>query len=85
MPPREELAAAAVMIDEILFRRNDDYRAHRAGGQLLPPLLKCMAHSGFDRWMKSRGRLGGQNKVPRVITDPALLASLLEMVRERHS
>jgi hypothetical protein len=26
--------------------------------------------------MKSRGKLGGQNKVPRVMTDPGLLESL---------
>ena len=32
----------------------------------------------FGRWMKARGRLGGQNKVPRVIADPGLLASLLD-------
>jgi hypothetical protein len=30
----------------------------------------------FTEWMRARGKLGGQNKVPRVISDPALLESL---------
>jgi hypothetical protein len=30
--------------------------------------------------MASRGKLGGQHKVPRVINDTALLGSLLQMI-----
>jgi hypothetical protein len=42
-----------------------------------------MAAGAFAAWMKSRGKLGGQNKVPRVVTDPALLASLADFVSRR--
>ncbi len=28
-----------------------------------------MTPGGFAAWMKARGKLGGQNKVPRVIAD----------------
>ena len=31
---------------------------------------------GFAAWMKSRGKLGGQNKVPRIVNDPELWAAL---------
>ena len=30
----------------------------------------------FAGWMKKRGKLGGQNKVPRIITDEALFDDL---------
>ena len=32
--------------------------------------------------MKDRGKLGGQNKVPRVINDPELFATLRKLARE---
>ena len=31
---------------------------------------------GFAAWMKSRGKLGGQNKVPRIVNDRELFAAL---------
>lgn len=70
-------ARLATALDEALLRRNEDYAAHRRGGQLLPPRVIIMPEGGFAAWMAERGRLGGQNKVPRVITEPALLGSLL--------
>ena len=64
-------------IDTVLSRRNDDYRAHRSGGfGLDPPRLQAVPRGTFAAWMKARGKLGGQNKVPRVITDEALFQSL---------
>lgn len=64
-------------IDRRLLAINDDYRAHRAGGfGMGPPRLLAVAPGGFARWMKHRGQLGGQHKVPRVINDPALFADL---------
>lgn len=71
-----EADAASHAIDAELSRRNEDYCAHRIGGQLLPPLVESMPPGGFEAWMKARDRWGGQNKVPRVITDPGLLADL---------
>ena len=73
--PPDDVAAR---IDAALAAANDDYRAHRQGGQMLPPIVEPMRPGGFAAWMKLRGKLGGQNKVPRVISDPALLASLRE-------
>ena len=70
-------------LDRALSALNDDYRAHREGGQLLPPWTVIAPRGCFTRWMAARGRLGGQNKIPRVITDPALLRSLLEAARAK--
>ena len=64
-------------IDTVLSRRNDDYRAHRSGGfGLDPPQLRAVPRGTFEAWMKSRGQLGGQHKVPRIIANPGLFNSL---------
>jgi hypothetical protein len=71
-------------IDDVLSRRNDDYRAHRAGGfGLDAPEMLSVAHGTFEAWMKARGRLGGQNKVPRIIADHQLFDSLCQFARAR--
>ncbi len=76
-PEQAALDAFARALDEGLAAANEDYRAHRRGGQLLPPRIVATPGGAFSDWMRGRGRLGGQNKVPRVITDAALLGSLL--------
>lgn len=69
----------AAVLDATLAAGNADYAAHRAGGTgMRPPALRLLPPGSFARWMRERGRLGGQNKVPRVITDTTLLARLLE-------
>jgi hypothetical protein len=73
----DELARFAAVLDRELTWRNLDYEAHRAGGfGLHAPQVIALRHGGFAEWMRRRGRLGSQNKVPRVIADPALFADL---------
>jgi hypothetical protein len=67
-------------------RRNSEYKAHRSEdfGMAAPSVL--LASPGFfGARMKSRGRLGGRHKVPRVIADLTLLRSLEEFLRSRGS
>lgn len=72
-------AAFAGALDAALARLNEDYAAHRAGGfGLRDPQVHLVPAGSFARWMEARGRLGGQNKVPRVVADRAALAGLLE-------
>ena len=40
------------------------------------PEVCVLPRGGFAEWMRRRGRLGAQNKVPRVISDPELFADL---------
>lgn len=76
-PPEAALAAFAAAIDAILGEKNADYKDHRAGGiGLKPPSVLVMKPGGFAAWMKGRGRLGGQNKVPRIINDQELFTGL---------
>ncbi len=75
-------ASFAATLDATLLRINDDYRAHRGGGHgMADPKIELMPQGGFAGWMASRGRAGGQNKVPRVITDAALLENLRRYAR----
>ena len=69
-------------IDWALIAANLDYREHRGGDvQMLAPLLRIMPPGGFARWMESRGKLGAQNKVPRVINDRELWTGLQDSAR----
>ena len=73
----EQHARFAQELDSTLCRLNDDYETHRAGGYGMDaPRVRFLPSGGFAAWMKSRGKLGGQNKVPRIVNDPELFAAL---------
>jgi hypothetical protein len=70
--------AFAQALDAALKRANDDYAAHRADGfGLRPPDVRLLPAGSFARWMERRGKLGGQNKVPRVVASAQSLEPLL--------
>lgn len=75
----QQLARFAQELDAVLCAGNDDYRAHRSGGfGLRDPDIVTVPPGAFAAWMKQRGQLGGQHKVPRIITDAALFGSLCQ-------
>jgi len=54
-------------LDKNLQAINSDYEAKRKGNlNLLPLQIESVPVNTFLLWMKSRGKLGGQNKVPRL-------------------
>ncbi|MFO0892085.1 MAG: GH3 auxin-responsive promoter family protein [Isosphaeraceae bacterium] len=70
-------------LDRALSARNADYQAHRAEGVGLPlPALLVASPGTFAEWMRIRGKLGGQNKVPRMDGTGTLTADLAVFVRE---
>jgi hypothetical protein len=74
-------AKFAAVLDATFMRGNADYEAHRQGGfGMRDPRVVLVQPGRFAAWMQARGKLGGQNKVPRVIADPALLADLRRFV-----
>jgi hypothetical protein len=81
VPADSALKKFGDVIDSTLLGLNDDYRAHRAGEfGMMPPAIRAVTAGTFAAWMKSRGKLGGQHKVPRVINDRELWANLIEFV-----
>lgn len=85
-PDSHSLELFANSIDERLRKRNEDYDAHRANGfGLNPPKITVVKPGTFAAWMKARGKLGGQNKVPRIINDKELFSSLCEFAAQHQA
>jgi hypothetical protein len=74
-----DLAAFARNLDEALSRANEDYAAHRAGDlTMLTPEICPVRRGGFAEWMRRRGKLGGQHKLPRMDNSGRLTTELSE-------
>ncbi|MFT3883957.1 MAG: GH3 auxin-responsive promoter family protein [Flavobacteriales bacterium] len=69
------------VMDDTMRSLNSDYDAKRRGDMALrAPKLHVVRHGTFLQWMKDRGKLGGQNKVPRLMNDRSLLDELLHRI-----
>jgi hypothetical protein len=72
----KDLAAFAKKIDDTLRIKNV-YYDDLIGGNILQPLkISPIQKNGFIAYMKSIGKLGGQNKVPRLSNDRKLASAL---------
>jgi len=71
----------ARILDETLRRINSDYDAKRYKDMALQsPIINKAPMGTFYEWMKKRGKLGGQNKVPRLSNTREYLDDILEMM-----
>ncbi|MCF8398782.1 MAG: GH3 auxin-responsive promoter family protein [Bacteroidales bacterium] len=71
-------------LDAALQSLNSDYEAKRYNDMVLRrPLVKSVPTGTFYNWMKQRGKLGGQNKVPRLSNNRKHVESILSMLDER--
>jgi hypothetical protein len=65
--PPANLDEFAELLDTNLQRINSDYEAKRYKGMALAPLrLRSVPKETFMRWMRERGRVSSQAKVPRL-------------------
>ena len=77
----EELDVFIVALDASLKKLNSDYEAKRYMDKILRlPLVHVAPNQTFYRWMKARGKLGGQNKVPRLSNHRDYLEQILEEI-----
>ncbi|MBM3488835.1 MAG: GH3 auxin-responsive promoter family protein [Alphaproteobacteria bacterium] len=84
--PSDAIVRFAATLDTHLSDANDDYRGHRGGGfGLGAPQVLAVAPGFFAGWMRARGQLGGQHKVPRIVNDASLFATLLAAAGARGS
>jgi len=66
--------------DNALKSTNSDYEAKRYKNMVLEePRIHIAAKGLFFKWMKQKGKLGGQNKVPRLSNSREYLEELLKM------
>jgi hypothetical protein len=69
------------VLDKSLQELNSDYEAKRYKNLTLEKLHLVVAPQGtFYRWMKNRGKVGGQNKIPRLANDRKYLEDLLKLI-----
>ena len=72
------------LLDEKLQEINSDYEAKRYKDITLQHLEIIDARQGlFEEWMKSRGKLGGQNKVPRLSNSREHIEQLISLNDKR--
>jgi len=61
-------------LDKMLKSVNSDYEAKRTGDlAMAAPRINVCSDGTFYKWMKSKGKLGGQHKVPRLSNDRKII------------
>ncbi|GAB3952087.1 GH3 auxin-responsive promoter family protein [Spirosoma harenae] len=71
------------ILDETLRQINSDYDAKRYNDLVLKrPRIHVVPSGTFYAWMKQRGKLGGQHKVPRLANSREYLDDILGQVME---
>lgn len=73
-----DLATLAAHIDAAMQEKNIYYKDLITGKVLRPLVITPITKEGFRNYMKSVGKLGGQNKVPRVSNDRKIAIALTE-------
>lgn len=76
-PPPTDPTAFAAALDASLRHRNHYYDDLLTGNILAPALLTPLPPEAFQHYMKRIGKLGGQNKVPRLANDRKLADELV--------
>jgi len=75
--PPKDMEAFALDLDLLLRQKNIYYNDLIEGKILKPLVILPVRKQGFINYMKSKGRLGGQNKVPRLTNDRQVADELL--------
>ncbi|ALD20274.1 GH3 auxin-responsive promoter family protein [Hymenobacter sp. DG25A] len=78
--PPKDIAGFATALDEGLRQRNVYYNDLIKGRILTPLQITSLPLGAFQRYMKSLGKLGGQNKVPRLSNDRKVADGLLSVI-----
>ena len=73
----------AETFDNALKSQNSDYEAKRYKNMVLgPPEIMVMEPGTFYQWLKTRGKLGGQHKVPRLDNARNIVEEVLRLQRQ---
>jgi hypothetical protein len=68
-------------LDDALKSVNSDYEAKRYKNiALRMPLVHILENGTFREWLKQKGKLGGQHKVPRLSNERFLIEEIIGMV-----
>ena len=76
-------AVFAERLDEAMQKQNSYYKDLIEGKVLKPLVITRVREGGFHQYMKSKGKLGGQNKPPRLSNNRKLANSLTPFLDDR--
>ncbi len=70
------------LLDDKLKEINSDYEAKRKADYILQrPLVRVLPKGSFYHWMKHKGKLGAQQKVPRLQNNREQLEEILSLIQ----
>lgn len=72
----QDIQAFALKIDDAMRRQNIYYDDLVVGNVLRTAVITSVGKNGFQQYMKSIGKLGGQNKIPRLSNDRKIADAL---------
>lgn len=79
----KDLCTFAAVLDQTLRDNNSDYDAKRSYDLVLgPPIVHVALEGTFYGWMRSRGKLGGQHKVPRLSNHREFIDGVLAHINQ---
>ncbi len=79
----KDLAFFTDALDNALKALNSDYEAKRYKNMILnEPLVHIAPKGTFYSWLKMKGKLGGQNKVPRLANNRKYLDEILDLLQK---
>ena len=74
----EDFKSFTFELDEALKSLNSDYEAKRYKNIALGfPIIHSLKKNTFNKWLKSKGKLGGQHKVPRLSNERKMIEEIL--------
>lgn len=76
----EDLVAFSKKVDKALQEKNIYYFDLIEGKILQPLVIRTLQKDAFVTYMRSQGKLGGQNKVPRLSNDRKIADSLINLI-----
>lgn len=75
-----DLEAVSNYLDLEMRKQNIYYEDLISGGILRPLVISCLKPNSFIEYMKEEGKLGGQNKVPRLTNDRKIADRLYKFI-----
>ena len=79
--PPNNITDFGLALDKQLCAQNSYYQDLIEGKVLRPLEIRTVEKGGFSRYMKRIGKLGGQNKVPRLTNDRKIANELINECR----
>lgn len=76
----ESIEQFTKILDRELKKLNSDYEAKRNGNIILSsPQIEIVEKGTFHKWLEQKGKLGGQNKIPRLKNDRDFIKEILDL------